>query len=129
MTKNARFWLWWHDGWVKITMRPDQTLEAGYGGRTDAGWSSYRERWSFDGDKVTCETESDGVDCDGRLTRWHKSECDLHHLAEISHIKQSDTFNEETFSWFVDDPDAPLTPDWQKVNESQYDQYAEMAGY
>ena len=128
MSRNARFWVWWHDGWVKLTLRPDQSVEAGYNRTTDEGWCSWRERWSFDGDKVTREAKSDGVDCDGRLTRFHTDECHVYQLAVVPHQKQT-PWIEGVGCEFVDDPDAPLTPDWQNVSASQRDQYAEMAGY
>ena len=126
--RNARFWVWWHDGWVKLTLRPDQTLTAAYGGPTDEGWSSYCESWTHEGDRIVRECTSDSSDCDGRHSNYSDDACPLDQLAVIGHVKQT-PWVEGIGCKLVNDPDAPLTPDWQEVKSSQYDQFAEAAGY
>lgn len=128
MTRNARFWVWWHDGWVKLTLRPDQQLTASYGGDTDEGWSTYSETWTHEGDAILNECTSESLDCDGRHGNYYDSRCTLDKLAVRQHTKQT-PWVEGVGCEIVDDLDAPLTPDWEGIYASQRDQYAEMAGY
>lgn len=110
--RNARFWIWHSPGdcWVKLTLRPGQTLSFGYGGRTDEGWSYHSETYSHDGDYVSCEVENDGVDCDGRLSSCNRFTCSIHDLAARE----------------VDDRHVP---EWTRVHASWRDYEAEKAGY
>lgn len=128
MTRNARFWVNWNDGWVKITLKPEQSLEAGYSRSTDEGWCSWRERWTHDGDSVLRETESDGSDCDGRLTQYYDCQCSIWSLAAYQPEKQTD-WVEGVGCEFVPDLDAPMLPQWEEVHSSQRDYAAEAAGY
>ena len=126
--RNARFWVWWHAGWVKLTLRPDQALTAGYGGPTEEGWSVYRESWFHAGNHILRECTSNSSDCDGRHSHYSDDACPLDQLAVRSHVRQT-PWVEGLGCEFVADADAPLTPDWQEVQASQYDQFAEAAGY
>lgn len=109
---NARFWVWWNDGWVKLTLRPEQKLECGWRKPTDEGWSSYYESWEHDGSGVLCQSEDDGVDCDGRLTRNWEGYCPL-----------------ERLSWVETDDLEVNRPAWERGNAYQRDYSAEACGY
>lgn len=113
MRSNARFWVWWNDGWVKLTLKPGVTLAVGYGGPTDEGWSQYSEQWSLTGDRVEREWCSIGRDCDGRLEQ-----------------------SGEDFAWLDDlvagvagEFDEVRVPIWRDSQTSQRDEFAELAGY
>jgi hypothetical protein len=64
---NARFWEYMNDGWVKLTLRPEQTLRHAQGGRDEEGWRVRAEAWEYDGTSVVGVYSTDGADCDGRF--------------------------------------------------------------
>ena len=114
MRGNARFWVWVNGDACKLTIEPGGSLHHWSGGRTEEGWSSEAERWrlSEDGETVERESTSDGRDCDGRLTQYMDLECKAVDLA-AGH----------------DAGDGVKFPAWERVSESQRDEYAEAAGY
>lgn len=115
---NARFWVWRHGGWVKLTLKPDQTLSWGSFHRHDEGWSSETNWWHYDPDRKVIELEcfSDGADCDGRFSTQVSLECPVEDLAAKS-LELADRWN------------PPGTPDWKRVEASQRDYTAEAMGY
>lgn len=109
---NARFWIWWNDGWVRLTLAPGQRMEFHTGGQTDEGFRSETETYENDGQFVRREIHSRESDCDGRH-EWHSEcECDVRDLK----LHEADEHG----------PDRPV---WEKQTSRVYDQYAEMAGY
>ena len=50
---NARFWIWWNGDWVKITLRPGQSIAMRCGGATDEGFNVESSGYEHDGDRVT----------------------------------------------------------------------------
>ena len=111
--RNARFWAWWNDGWVKITLKPGQQLSACGGGRSEEGWSQYGESWLHAGDRVERSWFTDGRDCDGRLQHYGDDYALLEDLAPAN----AGEFEEM------------LAPRWQDSHTSQRDEFAELAGY
>tara|TARA_R110000868_G_scaffold145660_2_gene365990 strand:- start:3053 stop:3430 length:378 start_codon:yes stop_codon:yes gene_type:complete len=110
---NARFWTWVNNGPVKITLRPNQTLRHHSCCDTDEGWSADSEVWTLRDGVVERELVSDGVDCDGRLTQYHSDEC------PIQDLHDHEAYEAEDY----------MVPDWNVVSASQYDQFAQAAGY
>jgi hypothetical protein len=110
MAKNARFWWYCHD-WVKITLKPGQTLHHFFSKPTDEGYTAEGVRWVYDDNHVHVETYNDGRDCDGRLERFSESFCPVDKLMSV-------TYNE-----------APPLPDWEEAVHSQRDHAAEAMGY
>lgn len=109
---TARFWVHIH-GPVRIKMNRGDVLHHHYAWNTDEGWSSEAHTWTFDGAKVKMNHHSDGVDCDGRLERFHTASCHVSGLKSGYH-----------------DLDHGVTyPDWATVRSSQRDHYAEAMGY
>jgi hypothetical protein len=108
---NARFWEWINGGRVKITLRPQQTLEWQRCEPADEGWHSLRQRWTHDGDGVENEYISESLDCDGRFDSGGESRCPL---ADLATVEAGDGF---------------MVPDWQKADAWQRDHAAEAAGY
>ena len=119
---NARFWHWTNDGWVKITLKPDQELTHSRGGRHEEGWQHRDTTFYYDGLVVERHEFSDGVDCDGRLSSESISTCrkwGLHALpCYIGSKAGVDRYSEDM-----------LRPDWQHGKSSQRDYEAEKAGY
>ena len=126
--KNARFWTWINDGWVKLTLRPGSTLWWSHYTSHDEGWSSETVEWFLGDDVVTRTTETDGSDCDGRLSRSYVDECGIGELASVPAMKQCEYSEEHWDGWEID-PTRPMRPDWQKVRSGQRDYAAEAAGY
>lgn len=120
---NARFWEPIHEGWVKITLRPGQTLQHRTYQDTDEGWHACLSTWRHDGNKVFREIINDGRDCDGRLTRTYQTEADIHELSVIPCFIGFDQKGRSIYSPIM------LRPDWQQIHVSQYDEFAQAAGY
>jgi len=111
ITTNARFWIWWNNDYVKITLRPWQEITIGRQDPTDEGYEGKSNTYLHDGDVVRCKWSSWGQDCDGYLERNGESVCPLSHLHEIEH--------EDT---------NIKSPEWTRENAWQRDQYAEAMG-
>lgn len=118
--RQARFWDWFKTGMVRIKINEGQTLSCeDFRYNDEGGYHRDTHTYHFDGRTVFCEWESDGRDCDGRLTRG--GEVQFHYLRyvrELAHIEpDSDGLRIES-------------PDWQKVCDHPiYDEYAQAAGY
>lgn len=111
---NARFWIWWNGTWVKITLKPGcEPVRLFRGGRTDEGWTSETLQYEWMGENILMSYESDGCDCDGRLSRSGTSVC---HLSQLK--ARCDEYT-----------DGLNVPVWVKGESSQRDYTAERAGY
>jgi hypothetical protein len=120
--RNARFWFWINGGWVKITLKPGQSLSHYIAWSHDEGWSSESNQWTHQGDSVECSWAMDGKDCDGRLTRHGELNCSLCCLDSIS-MSEDDEGNIRPGN------EGIFVPDWQKASSGQRDYAAEAAGY
>lgn len=105
---NARFWVWWNDGWVKLTLRPGEVVHLRTAGPTDEGYYYIDEVYENDGNELWCDYESGGSDCNGPLTRHAMSVC---HLVDLEPCTE------------------PQSPPWKHIKSWQRDAYAEAAGY
>lgn len=131
--KNARFWAWINGDWVKITLRPGQTLEWTTFGRHEEGWHLSAHIWEFDAiDQIVTESHyTDGTDCDGRTQTSNARHCHIERLSENG----QQTRVEERWNWqsedyvFVACRECPALPDWQEGESSQRDYYAESMNY
>lgn len=129
-TPNARFWVWENDGWIKLTLKPGQTLRYFHGGLTDEGFSHHHQEFEYDADDgvVISRYTSHARDCDGP----HDYECDSHcpvsELQARPPVKRGDPT--EYGEGFEEQFDIPVPrPEWRKVSASQRDYYAEAMGY
>jgi len=113
MAKNARFLFWWADGFVKLTLKPGQSLSCYQGAKDEEGYNctSVNFRYDVDDTKIYREDTTWGRDCDGGHSFKSESYCAVSRLR--SHKLES----------------GELIPTWEEIDSSQYDQYAEMAGY
>jgi hypothetical protein len=115
--KNARFWHW-SDGWVKLTLRPGQTLHWHEYHRTDEGHSFQTVTWHHyagsDGQQVIREWSHGGRDCDGHIATTGTDACPLSKLIDRQLVTGDD----------------PPHPDWQEVQPTEVnDQNARLANY
>ena len=120
--QNIRFWVYHKGSYVKLTMRPDQRITTYHGGPTDEGYSFEEISYKYyEEGVVTKDTASGGRDCDGEHRYYWEESCKVKNLQVL--ITYRSTYQTKKYQ------DDPLIPAWEKVNESQYDQFAEMAGY
>jgi hypothetical protein len=120
---NARFWQYLNGSPVKLTLRPGQRFSWFCKEPHEEGWSSEFQRWGLDerGWLVFNEWETDGRDCDGRLSRSGAAYAGISMLD--AHI--------------VDEPYADYHegkairyPKWKAAQDTVvYDEYAQAAGY
>lgn len=113
--KNARFWIYHNNDFIKVTLRQGQALSFGKSERTDEGWRAYGETLTFLGDVVTRSCGSDETDCDGRHSWDCELECPLSDLRGHTHHHE--------------DGSLYLTPLWQITNDQHRDHRAEAMGY
>ena len=119
---TARFWQWINGGWVKLSIAPGCGLHHATGGRTDEGWSSECSAWWVDAeqpDTVWSSHDSDGVDCDGRLSRSATFCCRVDQLDanDLDHLDPAERDG------------VPGVPAWERAHASQRDYAAEAMGY
>lgn len=112
--RNARFWAYVNFDFVKITLRPGQTLEHLEGGPNDEGFCWEANVWTHTGDRVTNECTRWASDCDGRTESYQDYEASLDEL--------------NCGSSPMDDPSIKF-PSWSPGISSQRDYSAEAMGY
>ncbi len=115
---RVRFWIWFHQSPVRITLYAGKPIETCEGGPHDEGYSYSRATYSLEKDPegflvVVKEWESDGRDCDGRLTRHGICECLRPNLDQGYHDEEHNV----------------VYPSWDSISRSQRDEYAEAMGY
>lgn len=111
--KNARFWTFENGDWVKITLRPGETLGFEYGGPTDEGFEYGSVEWTHEGDRVSREWYRRERDCDGVFTNGGVCVAGMDRLAAVPGY---------------DDPSI-MRPDWTDGESWQRDHSAEGEGY
>ena len=80
--KTATFWHCSPDGKpFKVEINQGETQHHHYSGPTDEGKKKTIYVFTFASDLVTLERQTDGVDCDGRLTRDGAKTCPVAELA------------------------------------------------
>lgn len=127
--RTARFWTWINSDWVKISLKPEQSLSWGRSERTDEGWSAEGVTWEHDGTGVCQESWTRGKDCDG-VSGWSdESFCLLPCLRSVLSVDFSRWDKPAAFC--LDEKGQPLfRPLWRDARGAEcYDQYAEAAGY
>lgn len=114
--RNARFWVYWNQGWAKLTVRPGETLHLYRGGATDEGFYRRSESYYIQGDLLYCDHDSFESDCDGRHGYNSTHVCPLDRLA----AKAPEDYMPAG---------APHTPKWTSESEWQRDHFAESMNY
>lgn len=109
---QARFWIWWNDGFVRLKLNPGQSVVAWRGGPTDEGYSRTVETYAYDGAIVSRTIEEDGRDCDGRHEYFWEGFCEFTLLK--SRAAEGEIFG---------------VPAWEETCKGQRDHFAEAMGY
>jgi len=109
--------------WVRITV-PTSGEEFSVGGSTthEEGWSSWHECYFVDNGHLILQSESDGRDCDGRLSTYAE------YAARIVSKGRVETKPHWNAGGEYSSPDG-LTIAWNDVQSGQRDYAAEAAGY
>ena len=106
---NLRFWIYYKDGYVKLTVRPGASLAFVTGGLHDEGWNYTRTEYRNEGTNVLRRF----IENDGRLSTFEESWCPKEELA----------------AWQSGNEGAPMLPNWQYGRSRQRDYRAEAYGY
>jgi len=113
---NVRFWdyVGWRNGYVKITLKPGQSLEHHGGGRTDEGYCWWANTYVYDAEAgiVTYYAETESSDCDGPHSSCRELWCPVDKLAGRDPYKNS-----------------PRCPLWTEGEYRQRDYFAESMNY
>lgn len=120
VTPNARFWIWYGESFVKLTLKPGQSLMLTAGATTDEGGYYSETIYSHDGDCVTRASFQSSTDCDGRL------DCEATDSAALDELSGWETCGD--MSETVHGP-CMCVPHWSHGRASQRDYNAEAAGY
>lgn len=73
--KTARFWVPHGDSYVRLTLREGESRHHYEWHRTDEGFSSELNVWTFEDGLVRHQNSIDGRDCDGRMTHFYETVC------------------------------------------------------
>lgn len=141
---NAKFWIWHHDGFVRLRLAPGTGIEYGRGGSTDEGWCTQDNSYYYNEDRMVIESiaNEESRDCDGRHSYSHYGECSVENL---QHNEPSELWGKEPVrvidgryalraqydsrgSFDYDYPCPPM-PLWERQARSQRDYTAEAMGY
>jgi hypothetical protein len=133
---NARFWVYENDGWIKLTLSPNQTIEFSGGGQHEEGFNYWHQSYTHDGDMIRGTYESRGRDCDGPSGNWTECHCQLHELGSRGMYRNEDDEDRlmtdgmrEIRFGHLDVVEKSGLPDWKKGRGGQYDGYAESMNY
>lgn len=126
--KNARFWVFHRGHWVKLTLKPEQTVNHGYSYDNGEGWSWEASTYVYRANSglIFHKWESGGSDCDGRHSTNGRRAC---HVEKLRWCPATDSqFQDKARDYF--NGQLITRPDWQDVGKTRvYDQYAQMMNY
>jgi len=119
----ARFWVFWRDSWVKLSVRQGQELKASHSAPDEEGFHYQWSIWRFDGLAVFEQWGNGGRDCDGRIDRCGHSVC---HPSQLASVPAYDDGTPDC----LHDGRLIMRPAWEEYKPVEIrDQYAEMANY
>jgi hypothetical protein len=132
---NARFWTFYHNSWVKLTLRFCQSLAFGFSAPDDEGYSFESNLYTYQRDDrfsdtapliVLNEWSNGGRDCDGSIRRSGAHFSPLDQLAATeSYMEQGEDKSRSHFQGR-----RIRRPEWQEFKECRvHDQFAEAANY
>lgn len=121
--KTIRFWVFWRNSWVKLTLRAGRRLYAHHSSRDEEGFGYQWSDWFLDNDLLIEQWGNGGRDCDGRIDRSGRSCCPLHKLASVP--AYDDGTNDCRH-----DGRLIMRPAWEDSGRVEIrDEYAELSGY
>jgi hypothetical protein len=78
--QSARFWIYEHDDYVRLTLKPGDSYTYSTGGATDEGSHYEGTTWTREGEYVNRFYGSYGRDCDGYMETSGEDRCHLSQL-------------------------------------------------
>lgn len=131
MTHTARFWTRVHGSPVRIALRDGDTVEHGESSLHEEGWSSEAVTWERVGDVVYQTTDTDGRDCDGRMSTHDVAQCHVSKLADYQPAQQPSRLDAKLrgLDLLENYPEGPRVPMWERVTSRQRDYSAEAMDY
>ena len=132
-----RFWVWECSGWVRLTLRPGQSLSHWTGGATDEGVAFEATTWRNEDGDVFADYQRWGRDCDGRYAENTTSRLTGAERVDATALWSPGSWMPASFQpveWFGDyelhdAADNVRRSTWERVEASQWDEFAEAAGY
>jgi len=110
---NARFWIFWNGGMVKLTLTHGQKLSLCAGGPDEEGWHAHRHKYEHCGSRVESTIFVEDRDCDGD----HSEE--RHFFSKLCNLRA----NYEGYG-------SLLLPIWERKGHARCrDQFAESMNY
>ena len=109
--KNVRFLIYWNNAWVKITLKPEQSLSCYTGANDEEGYHSNYMQLKYEYENVFLTEESNSIDCDGPHSDFREYVC---HVDKLSSYK----------NYY-----GTMIPEWKEISANQRDYYAEAMGY
>lgn len=124
----ARFWDYINGDYVKLNIYPGDCLRWHTSSPTDEGWNSETIEYHYgtdnDGLIIYVIHETDGCDCDGRLSRHYEWLCPIEALRD----GQPMIIGYDKNGVGIDSP-TEFMPEWIKTTSCQRDYSAEAMGY
>lgn len=117
-TMNARFWDRINGDWVKITLKPGESIEHHTYEKHDEGYEVTHDIYSFDGFVLNHQYGRSGRDCDGKYSSTNEREA---RLLDMCSIPAVDANGEQVPGVF--------RCDWKDTSEESRDYTAEAMGY
>lgn len=145
--KNIRFWAYVHNGWVKITLKPYQTLTHHYSYRHDEGRSYEAVKYTYEAKQqiVLRDWINGGTDCDGPCSQSGIDSCPVDQLHAIvvykpplptvtgSHAYRNYRLMQwfdEWSTYYRDGIEYDIhSPDWKSSTVRCFDKFAEDMNY
>lgn len=118
MERNARFWVYRHGSWVKVTLRPGQSLDTCEWGPTDEGYFQSYATWVYEDGIVKFHYYRKERDCDGLFENGGCLVCALDEL------QAKENYSKDEHAGKV-----IMVPEWIDEDSWQRDHSAEAMGY
>jgi len=120
---NARFWTFWNDDYIKVTLKPGDSVMMTCGGEMDEGYSFTAKTYRHDGDHVTMLVDEFAKDCDGKC-EWHSD-----YRARLDTLRDGNTPPTGLRRWDTPEVETVVYPRWREIERYQRDYTAESEGY
>lgn len=132
-----RLWVFENGDWARLTLRSGQTLSHGSGGATEEGVAFEATTWRNVDGEVFADFQRWGRDCDGRYAENTTCRLTGEERCDATAPWAPGSWLPASFQpidWFGDYElhdlaDKVRRPTWERIEASQWDEYAEAAGY
>jgi hypothetical protein len=109
---ETQFNYWFNNEWNIIALKDGESKRLHTEYDTDEGYSCTDVKFTLKDDIVYQERSDTGSDCDGGYGHYDDYVCNVKYMSSVTVVS-----------------DGTKIPAWERVKSSNYDQYAEAAGY